>query len=110
MLALKTRAVSVAFETVSFFMVEDDRTIRVDASQALLAQIDGPPPKTKNGYVERLTRHKRLFAQIAAGLGVLKGRLVEAGRRVGYDVGVVGGVARAWPLYLCGNRRARRQG
>ena len=58
MLALKAWAVSVAFGTVSF---------RVDVSQALLAQMDGPPLKSKSGYVERVTRHKRLFAQIAAG-------------------------------------------
>ena len=67
MLALKAWAVSVAFGTVSFFMADNDRTIRVDVSQALLAQMDGPPLKSKSGYVERVTRHKRLFAQIAAG-------------------------------------------
>jgi len=54
--ALKAWAVSVAFGTVSF---------RVDVSQALLAQMDGSPLKSKSGYVERVTRHKRLFAQIA---------------------------------------------
>jgi hypothetical protein len=66
-LALKTWAVSVAFGTASFFMADDDRTIRVDVTQSLLAQIDGPPPKSKNGYVERITRHRGLFAKIAAG-------------------------------------------
>ena len=66
MLALKAWTVSTAFGSASFFMVDDDRTIRVDVSQALLAQIDGPPPKANNGYVERLRRHRRLFAQIAA--------------------------------------------
>jgi hypothetical protein len=67
MLALKAWAVSVAFGTVSFFMADDDRTIRVDVSQALLAQIDGPLPKSKDGYVERIARHRGLFAKIAAG-------------------------------------------
>jgi hypothetical protein len=67
MLALKAWTVNVAFEAVSFFMADGDRTIRVDVSQDLLAQIDGPPPKSKNGYVERITRHRRLFAHIAAG-------------------------------------------
>jgi hypothetical protein len=67
MLALKVGAISVAFGTASFFMVDDDRTIRVDVSQALLAQIDGPPPKSKGEYAGRLARHRRLFARIAAG-------------------------------------------
>ena len=67
MLALKVGALSVAFGTVSFFMTEDDRTIRVDVSQALLAQIDGPPPKSKSDYAGRLAQYRHLFAQIAAG-------------------------------------------
>lgn len=67
MLALKAGAISVAFGTVSFFMADDDRTVRVDISQSLLAQIDGPPLPTKKGYAERVTRHRNLFAEIAAG-------------------------------------------
>ena len=66
MLALKAGTISVAFGSVSFFMVEDDRTIRVDVSQTLLAQIDGPPPKTKGEYAGRPARHREVFAQIAA--------------------------------------------
>ena len=65
MLTLKQQAVSIAFGTVSFFMADDNRTVRVDVSQDLLARIDGPPA-SKSGYVERLMRHQRQFAQIAA--------------------------------------------
>ena len=65
-LALKSHTISIAFGTVSFFMADDDRTIRVDIGQDLLARVGGPPPATKDGYVKRLVRHQRQFAQIAA--------------------------------------------
>ncbi len=65
-LAISSRAVSVAFGTVSFYMVDQDETVRVDVSQDLLARVDGFPPTGKRGYIERLERHKYLFAHIAA--------------------------------------------
>jgi hypothetical protein len=66
-LALTSRTVSVAFGVVSFFMTDEKRTIRVDVSQDLLARLEGPPPPvSKAGYVEVLTRHRRRFAEIAA--------------------------------------------
>ena len=66
-LALRTRSVSTAFGGVSFFMTDDDRTVRVDLSQELLARVAGPsPPKSKAGYVQCLLRHRQLFAHIAA--------------------------------------------
>lgn len=65
-LALQSRAVSVAFGVVSFFMADGDRTIRVDVCRDLLARIDGPPHNSRDGYIEQLMRHRRQFAQIAA--------------------------------------------
>jgi hypothetical protein len=56
----------VAFGTVSFFMADDQRTVRVDVSKELLASIAHPPPKSHDGYIARLQRHRSLFEQIAA--------------------------------------------
>jgi hypothetical protein len=64
-LALKPRAISVAFGVVSFFMLDGDRIIRVDVSRELLARIDSPPPDSKEGYIKRLKRHRRQLARIA---------------------------------------------
>ena len=60
------RAAIVAFGTVSFFMADDQRTVRVDVSQELLANIASPPPKSHEGYITRLQRHRSLFERIAA--------------------------------------------
>ena len=60
------RAAIVAFGTVSFFMADDQRTVRVDVSQELLARIATPPPGSHDGYIARLQRHRSLFEQIAA--------------------------------------------
>ena len=65
-LAVKSRAVSVAFGVVSFFMADEDRTVRVDVARDVLARVGDPPPNSKATYVERLLRYRRLFAQIAA--------------------------------------------
>lgn len=65
LLVLKTWATSVAFGTVSFFMADDDKTIRVDVAQDVLARTEGPPPVSKDEYVMRLIRYRRQFAQIA---------------------------------------------
>ena len=65
-LALSSHAAIVAFEVVSFFMADENKTIRVDVGRDLLAGIESPPPASKNAYIERLTRHRRLFAHIAA--------------------------------------------
>jgi len=45
-LSFRSSAVSVAFGTVSFFMVDHGKTVRVDVSQDVLAKIGGTPPKT----------------------------------------------------------------
>ena len=47
-------------------MDDENKTIRVDVSRDLLAGIESPPPASKDGYIERLNRHRRLFAHIAA--------------------------------------------
>jgi hypothetical protein len=65
-LAVKSRAVSDAFGVVSFFMADEDRTVRVDVARDVLARVGDPPPNSKATYVERLLRNRRLFAQIAA--------------------------------------------
>jgi hypothetical protein len=65
-LSFRSGAISVAFGTVSFFMADHDKTVRVDISQDVLAKIGGPPPKTKAGFVHLLGQHRRRFAQIAA--------------------------------------------
>jgi hypothetical protein len=64
-LVLKSRAISVAFGTVSFFMADDDKTIRVDVDQHLLADTDAPTPRTRDAYKARLTLHRRQLARIA---------------------------------------------
>jgi hypothetical protein len=65
-LILKSRAVSIAFGTASFFMADDDKIIRVDVDQGVLARIENPVPKTRDAYKERLVRHTRQFTRIAA--------------------------------------------
>jgi hypothetical protein len=65
-LVLKTRDISVAFGTASFFMAEDDKTIRVDVGQDVLDRIESPTLRTRDAYKERLTRHRRQFSRIAA--------------------------------------------
>ena len=65
-LSLGSSAISVAFGSVSFFMADDTKTVRVDVRQDVLAKIGGPPPKTKAGLVRLLGQHRRRFAQIAA--------------------------------------------
>ena len=65
-LSFRSSAVSVAFGTVSFFMVDHGKTVRVDVSQDVLAKIGDTPPKTKAGFVHRLYEHRKRFAQIAA--------------------------------------------
>ena len=65
-LARTQRAALVAFGTVSFFMADDQRTVRVDVSKELLAGIATPPPKSQDDFIGRLQRHQALFEQIAA--------------------------------------------
>jgi hypothetical protein len=64
-LAIKTTAMSVAFGTVSFFMADGHKTIRVDVGRDVLAQIGGPPLRGKEAYMERLASYRRHFARIA---------------------------------------------
>ena len=59
------KAALVAFGTVSFFMADEQRTVRVDVSKELLASIASPPPGSHDGYIARLQRHRALFEQIA---------------------------------------------
>jgi hypothetical protein len=61
----KSRDISVAFGTASFFMADDDKTIRVDVDQGVLACIESPQSRTTDGYRERLQRHRRQFTRIA---------------------------------------------
>jgi hypothetical protein len=53
-LTFRSGAISVAFGTVSFFLADDDKTIRVDIARDVLANIGGPPLKSKEAYLERL--------------------------------------------------------
>ena len=64
-LTRKLRDISVAFGTASFFLADDDKTIRVDVDQGLLACIESPLPRTPEDYRERLVRHRREFSRIA---------------------------------------------
>jgi hypothetical protein len=64
-LVSKSREISVAFGTASFFMRDGDRTVRVDVDQGVLTDLQGPPLKTKADYRERLTRHWARFTRIA---------------------------------------------
>ena len=62
----KSRGMVFAFGTVSFFMADEGKTIRVDVSQDLLARLEGSPPASRDAYLECLVRYRRYFAQIAA--------------------------------------------
>jgi hypothetical protein len=64
-LVLKPGAISIAFGTVSFFMADDDKTIRVDVDQNLLADTAGGAPRTRSACKARLTLYKRRLARIA---------------------------------------------
>lgn len=65
-LRVRSGAISVAFGTVSFFMADNDKTIRVDVGQDVLAKIGSSPPKTREGYAQLITRFRRHFERIAA--------------------------------------------
>src|SRR5437667_4006767 len=65
-LDFRAEAVSHAFGTVSFFMADDDRTIRVDVPKDLrLASVGSATPVSKYGYEDRLMRCRKIFDQIA---------------------------------------------
>lgn len=66
MLTLKVCGISVAFGTVSFFMADNDKTVRVDVCQRLLANLEEPAPASKAQYAKRLLRYRSRFAQIAS--------------------------------------------
>jgi hypothetical protein len=59
-------AAMVAFGTGSFFMSDEQRTVRVDVSKGLLTRIADSPPNSSDDYIRQLQRHRRLFEQIAA--------------------------------------------
>jgi hypothetical protein len=56
----------VSFGIVSFFMADDEKTVRVDIGQDLLSSLGAVPPQSVRGYIDRCERHKRFFAQLAA--------------------------------------------
>ena len=62
---LASRRPVVAFGVVSFFMQDDDKTVRVDVGQELLKHMDGKAPPSQGGYIERCERHRRFFARLA---------------------------------------------
>ena len=64
-LSFRSSAVTVAFGTASFFMADENRTIRVDVPTDLLARIEGRPPTSTDEYVARLMRFRSQFGQIA---------------------------------------------
>ena len=66
MLTLKVCGISVAFGTVSFFMADNNKTVRVDVCQRLLANLEAPAPASKAQYAKRLLRYRSRFAQIAS--------------------------------------------
>jgi hypothetical protein len=61
-----SRGAIIAFGTVSFFMTDDKKTIRVDVGQELLKSIEGAPPRSNGSDIERCERHKHFFARLAA--------------------------------------------
>jgi hypothetical protein len=65
-LTLKVCSVSVAFGTASFFMTDNDKTVRVDVCQRLLASLEQPAPTSRAQYAKRLLRYRSRFAQIAS--------------------------------------------
>jgi hypothetical protein len=65
-LPLTNQPVSVAFDAASFFMTDDDRTIRADVCKDLLKGIERTPPKSSKEYADRVRRHKMVFGQIAS--------------------------------------------
>ena len=58
-------AISIAFGTVSFFMTDGDKTVRVDVPQDVLARIEDAPPRTKDGYLQQIARHRQTLTKIA---------------------------------------------
>jgi hypothetical protein len=65
-LSLKVCGISVAFGTASFFMTDNQRTVRVDVCQRLLASLEEPAPSSKAQYAKRLLRYRARFAEIAS--------------------------------------------
>jgi hypothetical protein len=62
----KSRAISIAFGTVSFFMTDGARTVRVDVDQSMLARLEDPVLRTRSAYKERLLRNLRRYSRIAS--------------------------------------------
>lgn len=63
--SLSTYRPIVAFGTVSFFMNDNDKIIRIDVGQDLLAKIDNGAPASRADYIDRCERHKRFFTRLA---------------------------------------------
>jgi hypothetical protein len=62
---MRPGAISIAFGMVSFFMVDGEKTVRVDISPDAWAEIGGPPPQTKDAYLDVLTNYRPSIRQIA---------------------------------------------
>ena len=66
MLTFKGCDVSVAFGTASFFMMDNNKIVRVDVCQRLLAGLEEPAPTTRAQYTRRLLSYRARLAQIAS--------------------------------------------
>ena len=60
------RAAIAAFGSVSFFMVDDQRIVRIDVSKELLVRCGPPPPKSTKDYLDRMDKHRNRLEKIAS--------------------------------------------
>src|SRR5262245_20416589 len=60
------QAAIVALGSASFFMADDQRTVRVDVSKELLVRMGSSLPQSGDEYIWELNRYRRQFEQIAA--------------------------------------------
>jgi hypothetical protein len=60
------RAAVAAFGSVSFFMADHERVVRIDLNKELLARISGRPPKSTHDYLVRLQKHRARLEKIAS--------------------------------------------
>jgi hypothetical protein len=60
------RAAIAAFGSVSFFMADDQRIVRIDVSKELLKRFGRPPLKSTKDYLDRVHKHKNRLEKIAS--------------------------------------------
>jgi hypothetical protein len=77
----KSSAVSVAFGTLSFFMADEERTVRVDIRKELLASLEGPLPRSPSDYLVCLAQRRHELEEIA--------RVKYGEGRYGYEVNMM---------------------